>query len=143
MTLAYRPNAAALLAFVCAALLTALIVPLIRQVALRWGIVDQPDERKQHLEPMVRLGGIGIVSGFSIGLGFIWALGAFSLLPIGRDQVIWTTLAGALCLFVIGLADDLFALPPLPRLAGQVAVAMAVWSQGVAISSIEWPFSLA
>ena len=51
MTLAYRPNAAALLAFVCAALLTALIVPLIRQVALRWGIVDQPDERKRLSDP--------------------------------------------------------------------------------------------
>jgi UDP-N-acetylmuramyl pentapeptide phosphotransferase/UDP-N-acetylglucosamine-1-phosphate transferase len=39
---------------------------------------------------------------------------------------------------VIGLADDLFALPPLPRLGGQVVVAMAVWDQGVRIGSIDF-----
>ena len=30
----------------------------------------------------------------------------------------------------------------LPRLAGQVAVAMAVWSQGVRIGAIDLPFAL-
>jgi UDP-N-acetylmuramyl pentapeptide phosphotransferase/UDP-N-acetylglucosamine-1-phosphate transferase len=42
---------------------------------------------------------------------------------------------------VIGLADDLFAMPPLPRLAGQLLVAMAVWSQGVRIGAIDLPFN--
>jgi len=37
----------------------------------------------------------------------------------------------------------LFALPPLPRLAGQLLVAMAVWSQGVRIGTIDLPFALA
>ena len=140
MTLAYSPNAAALLTVVVAGLLTALVVPLVRQIGLRWGLVDRPDPRKQHTAPMVRLGGIGIVAGFSLALTLTWLAGGFADLAPDKDRLIWTTLAGALCFFLIGLADDLFALPPLPRLVGQVAVAMAVWDQGVRIGSIELPF---
>nr|WP_254216891.1 MraY family glycosyltransferase [Synechococcus sp. CCY 9618] len=125
-----------------AALLTALIVPVVRALGLRWGLVDPPDARKQHTLPMVRLGGVGIVAGFSLSLACTWAFGGFAELPAAKDQLIWTTLAGALCYFVIGLADDLFALPPLPRLLGQVLVAAAVWNQGVRIGSIDLPFGL-
>ena len=140
MTLAYSPNAAALLTFVGAAVLTALVVPLVRRLGLAYGLTDTPDPRKQHTTPMVRLGGIGIVFGFSVALAITWSLGGFADLPASKDQLIWTTLAGALCFFVIGLADDLFALPPLPRLAGQLLVAMAVWSQGVRIGAVTLPF---
>ena len=142
MTLAYSPNAAALLTSAMAALLTALIVPLVRRLGLKFGLVDTPDSRKQHTLPMVRLGGVGIVAGFSLALSLTWVWGGFAELPPTKDQAIWTTLAGALCFFVIGLADDIFALPPLPRLTGQVLVAMAVWDQGVRIGSIELPFGL-
>ena len=137
-----RPDLAAVLAFSFAALFTALIVPLVRRFGLRLGLMDQPDARKQHIRPMVRLGGMGIVAGFVLALVLIWVLGGFVQLPPQRDELIWTTLAGSLCFFVIGLADDLFALPPLPRLAGQLVVAMAVWSQGVRIGAIDWPFAL-
>ena len=140
VSLAYSPNKAAMLALLVAALLTALIVPLVRQLGLRFGLVDPPDQRKQHTAPMVRLGGIGIVAGFSLALAIIWRLGGFAELAPGSDRQIWTTLAGALSYFLIGLADDLFALPPLPRLVCQLLVAMAVWSEGVRIGSIEMPF---
>jgi UDP-N-acetylmuramyl pentapeptide phosphotransferase/UDP-N-acetylglucosamine-1-phosphate transferase len=138
-----RPDLAAVLAFASAALFTALIVPLVRRAGLRWGLTDQPDARKQHTKPMVRLGGVGIVAGFVLALLLIWLLGGFLELSVQRDAQIWGTLAGALCFFVIGLADDLFALPPLPRLAGQLLVAMAVWSQGVRIGAIDLPFGSA
>ena len=137
-----RPDLAAVLAFGIAALSTALLVPIVRRAGLRWGLIDQPDSRKQHTTPMVRLGGVGIVGGFVVALALIWLLGGFVELPPQRDSQIWTTIAGALCFFVIGLADDLFALPPLPRLGGQVLVAMAVWSQGVQVGAIDLPFAL-
>jgi UDP-N-acetylmuramyl pentapeptide phosphotransferase/UDP-N-acetylglucosamine-1-phosphate transferase len=142
VTLAYSPNKAALVTLLAAALLTALLVPLVRRLGLHFGLVDRPDSRKQHTAPMVRLGGVGIVAGFSLALLITWRCGGFAELPPDKDQLIWTTLAGALCYFVIGLADDLFALPPLPRLAGQLAVAMAAWNQGVRIGTIELPFGL-
>ena len=118
-----RPDLAAVLAFGSAALLTALIVPLVRQLGLRWGLIDQPDPRKQHTTPMVRLGGVGIVSGFVLGLLLIWRLGGFVELPPQRDALIWTTLAGSLCYFVIGLADDLFGRWACPEFCGALFTA--------------------
>ena len=73
------------------------------------------------------------VAGFVLALLLIWWLGGFVALPPLQDAQIWTTLAGALCFFVIGLADDLFALPPLPRLAGQLLVQAGVWKEAEAL----------
>lgn len=64
-----------------AGLFTAAIVPLVRLLGLRWGLIDQPDPRKQHNEPMVRLGGIGIVLGFCLALFITWQLGALAACP--------------------------------------------------------------
>lgn len=123
-----------------AGLFTAAIVPWVRQLGLRWGLTDEPDPRKQHQTPMVRLGGIGIVLGFCLALTVTWLLGGFGSLPTSRDHLIWSTLLGGLAFFAIGLSDDLFSLPPLPRLVLQIAGAMAMWSQGVKIGSITLPF---
>jgi len=139
VTLAYSPNAAALITLIGAAVITALVVPLVLKIGLRWHLVDTPDPRKQHSRPMVRLGGVGMVAGFAVALSLTWRLGGFAEIAPAKDHLIWTTLAGALCFFVIGLADDLFALPPLPRLAGQLLVAMAVWLEGVRIGVIDLP----
>ena len=140
MILASYPLAVAVITLVIAAGITTVVVPLVRSMGLRLGLMDQPDPRKQHSTPMVRLGGIGMVLGFCAALAVTWAIGGFGLLAPDRDQLIWTTLAGSLCFFVIGLADDLFALSPWPRLAGQIAVSMVVWSQGVRIGAIDLPW---
>ena len=140
MILASYPLAVAVITLVIAAGITTVVVPLVRSMGLRLGLMDQPDPRKQHSTPMVRLGGIGMVLGFCAALAVTWAIGGFGLLAPDRDQLIWTTLAGSLCFFVIGLADDLFALSPWPRLAGQIAVSIVVWSQGVRIGAIDLPW---
>ena len=140
MNLLASPIAVASVSFLLAAVTTMVLVPQVRRLGLRFGWTDQPDERKQHITPMVRLGGIAMVLGFAMALATVWSMGGFGLLAPAKDQLIWGTLAGSLCLFLIGLADDLFALSPWPRLAGQVAVAFAVWSQGVRIGAIDLPW---
>ena len=140
MNLAASPLAVATLSFVTAAVATTGLAPMVRSYGLSLGLTDKPDPRKQHDRPMVRLGGIAMVLGFCLALGLTWLLGGFGMLSPARDQLIWTTLAGSLCFFVIGLADDLFSLSPWPRLAGQVAVAVVVWSQGVQIGAIDLPW---
>ena len=126
-----------------AGLLTAAIVPQVLRLGLRWGLTDKPDPRKQHLTPMVRLGGVGIVLGFSLALFITWLAGGFGVIPASRDALIWSSLFGSLAFFAIGLSDDLLQLPPMPRLALQIAVASAVWSQGVKIGTITLPFDSA
>jgi len=140
LSLASSPLAVAVITLMIAAGITTTVVPLVRRLGLRLGLTDQPDPRKQHSTPMVRLGGVGMVLGFCAALAVTWAIGGFGLLAPDRDQLIWTTLAGSLCFFLIGLADDLFALSPWPRLAGQVVVSMVVWTQGVQIGAIDLPW---
>ena len=140
MNLLASPIAVASVSFLLAAVTTTVLVPQVRRLGLRFGWTDLPDERKQHVTPMVRLGGIAMVLGFGTALAAVWSMGGFGLLAPAKDQLIWSTLAGSLCFFLIGLADDLFALSPWPRLAGQVAVACAVWSQGVRIGAIDLPW---
>ena len=140
MTLATSPIAVATVSFLLAAGITMLLVPLVRTFGLRYGFTDKPDSRKQHSTPMVRLGGVAMVLGFGLSLTAVWLIGGFGLLAPARDQLIWSTLAGSLCFFLIGLADDLFALSPWPRLAGQVAVSAVIWSEGVRIGAIDLPW---
>ena len=140
MNLAASPLAVATLSFVTAAVATTVLAPMVRRFGLRLGLTDKPDPRKQHDRPMVRLGGMAMVVGFLLALSVIWVLGGFGLLAPERDQLIWSTLAGSLCFFCIGFADDLFELSPWSRLIGQFAVASTIWSQGVRIGAIDLPW---
>ena len=140
MTFAERPILVAVVSFLLASGITMALVPQVRRLGLSIGLFDEPDGRKQHSIPMVRLGGIAMVVGFALSLSIVWGMGGFGALTPARDQLIWSTLAGSLCFFLIGLADDLFALSPWPRLAGQVAVSTVIWTQGVQIGAIDLPW---
>ena len=140
MTFADRPLLVAVVSFLLASGITMALVPQVRRLGLSIGLFDEPDGRKQHSIPMVRLGGIAMVVGFALSLSIVWGMGGFGALTPARDQLIWSTLAGSLCFFLIGLADDLFALSPWPRLAGQVAVSTVIWTQGVQIGAIDLPW---
>ena len=45
----------------------ALIIPVIKKLAIHVGALDMPNERKVHKSPMPRLGGLGIFLGFLLG----------------------------------------------------------------------------
>ncbi|NJL06956.1 MAG: hypothetical protein HC900_00845 [Methylacidiphilales bacterium] len=56
-------------AFGLAFALSLLITFLVRRMALRWGVLDHPGERKLQPEPMPLLGGVGIVAAFYLVIG--------------------------------------------------------------------------
>ena len=107
MPLTTSPIAVASVSFLMAAVVTTLLVPVVRKLGLRLGLTDKPDPRKQHSTPMVRLGGVAMVLGFGLSLAAIWCFGGFGLLAPARDQLIWSTLAGSLCFFFIVLTTIL------------------------------------
>ena len=116
------------------------LVPQVRRLGLSIGLFDEPDGRKQHSIPMVRLGGIAMVVGFGSSLSIVWGMGGLVRTHPRSRSIDLSTLAGSLCFFLIGLADDLFALSPRPRLAGQIAVSTVIWTQGVQIGAIDLPW---
>jgi UDP-N-acetylmuramyl pentapeptide phosphotransferase/UDP-N-acetylglucosamine-1-phosphate transferase len=98
----------------------ALLVLLLRRP--HW-IVDVPNERSMHEQPVPRTGGLAIV---------VAALGTSAiLLPAGR-----TLMASALAMALVSLLDDWRNLPALPRLATHALVAAVFASLGLGALSV-------
>lgn len=84
--------------------------PLAIVVARRTGIMDQPGTLKSQTVAIPYLGGIGVFAGLAVGV------------LNGRPSVLVPLAAGLL----LGVADDRFDIPPLPRLAGELGIGAAV-----------------
>ena len=134
-----------LLAFVISGAVVLVSTPIVRQIGLRSGRVDQPGGRKVHTQPMVRLGGISIFLGTLISLLFVWWSGGFidasgtHLSPTDEYEIRGVTLGG-FAFFLIGLLDDLFGLSASSRLLMQALIAGIAWHVGVSIDFLSIPF---
>jgi UDP-GlcNAc:undecaprenyl-phosphate GlcNAc-1-phosphate transferase len=120
----------ALLAFLVAGLLALLLVPLTKRLAVRVGAIDYPNERKLHLAPTPKLGGLGILGGVLVA-GLIWLPG---------DTESHAILLGAVGITYLGFLDDVFDLPAAPKLLGQVACVVIPVSVGVTVDNFTFPF---
>ncbi|MDB4410302.1 undecaprenyl/decaprenyl-phosphate alpha-N-acetylglucosaminyl 1-phosphate transferase, partial [bacterium] len=110
------------------------------------GLMDEPDERRVHVTPVPRAGGLAIWVAFLIVL---WAADAiFPNLFVGNHatkNIAWTISSGILIL--VGFIDDRTGLRPLVKLAGQ-AIAAAVfyyiyYPEGFSIAGFEIPYAVA
>lgn len=86
-----------------------IFVPVIRKLALIFGLVDHPNKRKIHTQPVPRIGGLAI---FLAGI-----LGAAPFLL--QDEKTTGIVIAATFIFLVGLIDDLYDLPAKVKLAGQ------------------------
>ncbi len=112
------------------------MTPAVRNLALRLGAVDEPGERKVHLLPLPRLGGVSVVLAVCFTVLAAYGVGRATqefILDIGA----WTpVLIGGSIVFFIGLWDDLRPLPAWLKFLFQAAAAcVAVWL-GVRIDSL-------
>jgi UDP-GlcNAc:undecaprenyl-phosphate/decaprenyl-phosphate GlcNAc-1-phosphate transferase len=104
----------AVLAFVFAASAAWMLVPAAEMIARRIGAIDEPKERGLHDVATPKLGGLAICAA-ALGAGAIW-------LP--WDSETRSILGGAAAITALGVADDIFELPALPKLLGQVGAAL-------------------
>lgn len=103
----------------------AVTVWIARNVAVKRALLDQPNERSSHRRPVPRLGGAAFVPVLLLAL--LLVSGSLSLSAAIR----WAFIAGALVLYAIGVADDLFSLSSLVRLLLQGAVALGFLSMAM------------
>ena len=104
--------------------------PLVRRVALRLGVTDQPSARKSHVNPIPLLGGVAIYGAFIA-----------ALLLFGnqfRLQELLSILVGASLMSFLGLWDDRRGLSPLLKLIGQCLAASLLVLTGVHIGTFPW-----
>jgi UDP-GlcNAc:undecaprenyl-phosphate GlcNAc-1-phosphate transferase len=113
-----------------------LLTPLVRHVALRLGILDQPLGRKIHAVPTPRLGGVGIA--LSLGLSLLFAM-SFSHLTGGMEPDLVTLMPigiGAAIVWLGGLWDDLRPLPNWAKALVQALAAVVTIWLGVRIEAV-------
>lgn len=114
------------------------LVPVVRLVARRMGVVDHPDsDRKLQSEP-VSLGG-----GVAVFLGLVFAFAATILIArqwgylLGDVSMKWRMLfAAAAAILAIGLIDDIWRLRGRQKLLLQFVIVSALVGSGTIVNSV-------
>jgi len=105
---------------------------LCRRIALRFGIVDKPDELvKTHKEPVAYLGGLAILAGCAVGIftGVSYLQGCVQL-DAAVSWLLGILGAGTIACFV-GVADDILEIKPWHKVFGQSVGAVVLVAVGI------------
>ena len=101
------------LQLILAATVSMLVIPIVRRLAPRLGLVDLPDPRKVHTIPIPRVGGWGITLGILLPL----------LLTVEHDRLVQSFLVGCATLFAFGVWDDARSIGHWKKFLGQLITA--------------------
>ncbi len=98
------------------------MMPVAKAASVYFGIVAQPSADRPHEKPTALLGGLAVMTGFVVAIGFV---GIISGLPY--HSIPW--LAGfAVAMCLVGLLDDIVDLQPRYKLMLEVAaICVLVW----------------
>jgi UDP-GlcNAc:undecaprenyl-phosphate/decaprenyl-phosphate GlcNAc-1-phosphate transferase len=103
--------------------LCALLTPIVRALARRFGIVAAPKADRWHKKPTAMMGGVAI---------FLAVVTAFLLFaPASRAS--WIVVGASTLLFAIGLIDDFLHIKPYQKLIGQVIGAAIILNAGLVL----------
>lgn len=114
---------------------TWLVMPFVRHIAIRLGAVGRIRSRDVHTVPTPRLGGVGMLIGFAVALAFASTMPFISGLFVSSLQP-WVVLAGAVMICLLGVADDIWDLDWMLKLAGQLLIAVFVAWGGLQIVTL-------
>jgi UDP-GlcNAc:undecaprenyl-phosphate GlcNAc-1-phosphate transferase len=95
-------------------------------------VVATPTGQRWHVRATPSLGGVGIFTGFVIGIGAAVSAGV-----VDASGELLGVLGGCTLLFVAGLADDLHGLGPLAKLTAQLAAVAIVLASGVRVEAVD------
>jgi len=120
-----------------------LLTPVVQTLANRYGILDYPNERKVHKEPIPRMGGVGIFAGFLLGL-FLGLLLLYHWMQAAHlvkgMKYLWVVVISTLGFFTLGILDDIYKLSAKQKFLVQTVIALFVVACGIKISFIHLPF---
>jgi len=102
--------------FLISTIITILLMPIFINLACKLNFMDIPDDRKIHLDPTPRIGGVVMAMGASASI-LIWA-------PM--DEFVKAVLIGSGILVVFGFVDDVKGLGFKSKFVGQILAALIV-----------------
>ncbi|MET0975805.1 MAG: MraY family glycosyltransferase, partial [Leifsonia sp.] len=122
-----------------AAIVTFLLSIVVYRLSHRYRLYPKIRERDVHTRPTPRLGGVAMFLGIVVAVGVAWLVSAqFPLLSIvfSNPEQMFAILGAALLIVLIGVADDIWDLDWMTKLAGQfIAAGLIAW-KGVQIYSL-------
>ncbi len=132
--------------FLVAMFATALLVPLAKKIAVKFGSIDYPSERRVNKRPVPRMGGVAMLGGMVVSLvvvrvcvGFFgWEFPSIAHSPQSVNY--WGVGVGVLLVFAVGAVDDVVGLKPKTKFLGQIVAACVVAASGLLLSNIQNPF---
>ena len=105
------------------------LTPWAMRLAFRRNLLDHPGEHKSHDTAIPYLGGVAIVTTFSLMvavISLVWP-------PNSGLGELLVVLTAAVFLALVGLVDDVRQVSPLWRIVAEVVVAIAIWSTGTGV----------
>jgi UDP-GlcNAc:undecaprenyl-phosphate GlcNAc-1-phosphate transferase len=114
--------AAYLIVFLVAAGVTFGLTPLVRRLAVRFGAIDEPSDRKLHVVPTPTMGGLAMWVGFLVAMGVSRFLPFFDSM---NDTAAEPLAAVVTCTLMTGLGviDDRRGTSALAKLTAQIFIA--------------------
>jgi len=124
-----------LLAPAVAFVVTVMAILLLRPLALRIGLTDKPDHRKQHEGEIPLVGGIAIFTGASVAL-----FGSVLLTQgMASSPALFAWFTAGLLLLAVGVYDDLRSLSPALRFAAEIgAVFVMIYGGNTVLVDLGW-----
>lgn len=114
---------------ILAGVITLILVTILRPLARKTGLLDSPGGRKTHAGNIPLIGGICI---------YVTISGTF-LMTEGLESEIKWLLGSASLLILLGVADDLFDIRAIYKLAGQVAAScLMIWGTDLHIDILAY-----
>ena len=113
-----------------ALLISFIATPVVKALAQKMGAVDVPkDGRRMHDHPIPRMGGLAIFFGFLLS----------TLLFVPMSQSLRGMLLGGVIIVILGMLDDIYALPAMPKLLVQIVAALVAVLHGNVIQVLSNP----
>lgn len=109
-----------------AALITFLAMPIVRRLSEKVGAVATPGGRRVHKNVVPLSGGVAIFLGFLVAILFFNR----------TSPEILGFLIGGTIITTVGLIDDIFELPPVAKIFGQILATLIVIASGVSVQFV-------
>jgi len=101
------------------------------------GFMDHPEGRKAHDKPTPKLGGVGIVLAYLLGILFLYRVAEFSRLadPYFRGMIL-----SAFAIALVALLDDVYDYRFVVKLGAQLAAALTAVGTGLYVTAYHLPY---
>ncbi len=126
--------------FGVATVVTYLLTPAVWRLAIRFGAVVKPDERRVHRRPTPTLGGVAMLAGFLAAMAVAYQLPDFRPVFENSSEPLGLLIA-AVVILAVGVLDDLREVSAPAKVAGQVLAGSILALFGVTMFYFRIPFA--